>query len=285
MEAISMQNSNPLVSHFRQPAVFLKLPSEGKYWIPGTIDIPANGEIGVMPMTARDEVTLRTPDALMNGQGVVSVIESCCPEIKNAWAMPTIDADAILIAIRIATYGDTMEMQSGCPKCNHETNHGLGLGDVLMRVRAPDYGQPLIVDGLAFKFRPLNYQQSNKNDIARFEEQRIIQLIDDQNLDDQAKATQFDMHLKKLVDSSIALLALSTESITTQAGEVVTDANFINEFYNNCSNSTIKAIQVRMNEYKKIAELPAARVSCEECNHQYNVNVQFDYANFFEPLS
>ena len=83
-----MQNSNPLSGHFRQPAVFLKLPSEGRYWQSGSINMPANGEIGVMPMTAKDEIMLRTPDALMNGQGVVSVIESCVPAIQNAWSIP-----------------------------------------------------------------------------------------------------------------------------------------------------------------------------------------------------
>jgi hypothetical protein len=64
-----------------------------------------------MSMTTKDEITLKTPDALLNGQGVVNVIESCCPAIKDAWAMPSIDVDATLIAIRIASYGNQMDLR------------------------------------------------------------------------------------------------------------------------------------------------------------------------------
>ncbi|NDB58023.1 hypothetical protein EB001_06220, partial [bacterium] len=111
-----MQNSmNPLAKHFRQPSVYLKLPSGGKYWPEGTINLPANGEVPIMAMTTKDEITIRTPDALMNGQGVVDLIQSCCPNITNAWAMPTIDSDAILVAIRIATNGSNMDIDSKCP--------------------------------------------------------------------------------------------------------------------------------------------------------------------------
>lgn len=163
-----MQNLNPLAKHFRQPAVYLKLPSGGKYWAIDSLDLPPNGEVGIMPMTAKDEILLRTPDALMNGQGVVSVIQSCVPAIKNAWAMPTIDLDAILIAIRIATYGETMEMDSKCPKCNSESRHGLDLSRVLIGVKAPNYNDTVNVDGLKIKFKPLNYIQSTKNNISAF---------------------------------------------------------------------------------------------------------------------
>jgi len=53
-----MQNSNPLSGHFRQPSIFLKLPSEGRYWQPNSINLPANGEVGIMAMTTKDEIML-----------------------------------------------------------------------------------------------------------------------------------------------------------------------------------------------------------------------------------
>ena len=55
---------NPLAKHFRQPAIYLQLPSGGKYWPDGSIDLPLNGQIPVYPMTTRDEISIRTPDAL-----------------------------------------------------------------------------------------------------------------------------------------------------------------------------------------------------------------------------
>lgn len=279
------KSTNPLASHFRQPAIYLKLPSGGKYWVPGSLNLPANGEIGIMPMTTKDEILLRTPDALMNGDGVVKVIESCCPNINNAWGMPTIDADSILIAIRIATYGNEMDIDSTCPKCQHENRHQIPLGDVLMRVRSPDYTPVLNLDGLQIRFKPINYMQSTKNNIIDFENQKLAEVILNQELDDETKKAQFDIHVQRIVDASTNILVTSTASIVTESGEMVTEPDYIREFYNNTTNKNIKAVQDKLKEINDVANLPPAKVQCDGCEEQYNVGVTFDYANFFGPLS
>lgn len=70
------QFANPLKQFFRQPAIYLRLPSNGDFWPDGAVDVPHNRELPVYPMTALDEITYRTPDALFNGQAVVTVIQS-----------------------------------------------------------------------------------------------------------------------------------------------------------------------------------------------------------------
>ena len=80
---------NPLKGYFRRPSIYIKLPSGGNYWPQGMLEMPENGELPVYPMTAIDEITYRTPDALFNGQALVDVIQSCIPAIKNAWAIPS----------------------------------------------------------------------------------------------------------------------------------------------------------------------------------------------------
>jgi hypothetical protein len=280
-----MQNPNPLASHFRQPAVYLKLPSGGRYWTNNSLNLPANGEVGIMPMTAKDEIMLRTPDALMNGQSIIDVIQSCCPNIVDAWGMPTIDVDAILIAIRIATYGNEMDIDSKCQHCDHDNRHKLELGSILLKIKSPDYNQVLVIDGLKIKFKPMNYMQSNKNNIINFEEQKLIQVITNDSLDEQTRKSQFDMHLQRIIDSNIKMLTMGTESITTDTGEIVTEPHYIAEFYNNATNKIIKAVQGKLREIAEVSNLPPARVQCEACEKEYNVGVTFDYANFFEPLS
>jgi len=280
-----MQNSNPLFKHFRQPAIFLKLPSGGKYWTPNSLSLPASGEVGVMPMTAKDEVMLRTPDALMNGQGVVSVVESCVPAITNAWGCPTIDIDAILIAIRIATYGDDMDIDSKCPNCDNENRHQMSLGPLLMKVKSPDYSTSIEIEGLIFKFKPQNYLQSNKSNLIDFEEQKIMQLVGDETIDDETRKAQFDLHLQNVVDIGNTLISNQTESITTEEGIVVTDSNHIREFYKNTTNKIIKLVQNKIAEINSVMSIQPAHVFCEACEKEYDVKIEFDYGNFFEPLS
>ena len=106
------QTSNPLQQFFRQPALYIRLPSEGRQWPPGSINMPPNQEIPVLPMNAIDEITYRTPDALFNGSATVNVIQSCIPNIRDAWAVPVSDLDAILVAIRIASYGHSMDIET-----------------------------------------------------------------------------------------------------------------------------------------------------------------------------
>ena len=70
------ETQNPLLGYFRKPEVFITLPSKGKYYPDGTIDIPPSGEVGIFPMTARDELLMKTPDALLNGSSTAEVIKS-----------------------------------------------------------------------------------------------------------------------------------------------------------------------------------------------------------------
>ena len=149
--------ANPLAKHFRQPSIYIKLPSNGRFWPEGALDLPVTGQIPVYPMTAKDEITLRTPDALMNGAGVVDVIRSCCPSITDPWKMPSIDVDAVLIAIRIASYGADMDIDTDCPYCKEENTHTVNLNESLNGIRCPDYDQKFAFDNLKIKF---NYKPS-----------------------------------------------------------------------------------------------------------------------------
>ena len=117
MVEITAPGSNPLQQYFRQPAIWLRLPSGGKFWPPGTLEPTENNEYPVLPMTTIDEITYRTPDALFNGQATVDVIQSCLPAIKDAWKMPMIDMNPVLVAIRIASSGHNINLESKCPAC------------------------------------------------------------------------------------------------------------------------------------------------------------------------
>ena len=51
---------------------------------------------------------------------LLDLIQSCIPNIKNAWGMPSLDIDACLIAIRIASYGEHRTITAKAP--NGETD-------------------------------------------------------------------------------------------------------------------------------------------------------------------
>ena len=57
--------NNPLETYFRQPSIYIKLPSGGKHYPMGAIEFNENSELAVYPMTAKDEIKMKTPDALL----------------------------------------------------------------------------------------------------------------------------------------------------------------------------------------------------------------------------
>ena len=232
--------TNPLAKHFRQPVLYVKLPTEGQYWEEGSLELPANGEMPVYPMTAKDEIMIRTPDALLNGDSVVQVIQNCCPSIKDAWKIPGPDVDAILVAVRIASYGPDMGIDTKCPHCEHDNRHEIELPPILHSYRCPDYNKIKEINDLKIKLKPLNYYQQNKRNTSRFEEDRIMMTINDENLDDDTKMKMFNEQLERLVDINIATVAASTQFIELPNGDRVTDPNHILEYYQNCDNSVFK---------------------------------------------
>lgn len=279
---MTQPNMNPLSKHFRQPAIYLKLPSGGKYWRDGTLDLPLNGEIPVYPMTTRDEITLRTPDALLNGQGVVEVIQSCFPNIKDAWAMPNAESDAVLIALRIASYGSNMTVKSNCPHCNAENSYDVDLTTVLDRVRFPNFDRKFHCHGLQFKFKPQDYYTSNKANLVAFEEQRMLETLITESMSDETKINEFNARMKKFNELNVELLAGSVEYIETNEGEKVADSKFIKEFFDNAETKIVKEVQKELSEITAQSKLPNLKVSCDSCEKEHELNIEFDYASFFD---
>jgi len=284
---MSVDSINPLAKHFRQPSIYMNLPSKGMYWAEGSLDIPLNGQLAIYPMTTRDEITIRTPDALLNGQSVVSIIQSCCPQIKDAWKMPSIDVDSVLIGIRIASYGQSMDVDTICPNtdCKHENTHALDLTYLLDNIGTPNYSTPIEINGLKIKIRPQSYFESNKANQSTFEEQRLLSVVQSDDIPDEEKVKIFNEHLQNMISINIDTMAAGTQSIETEDGIIVYDYNFIKDFYNNTDARVIKAVRTRFEEIAKTTELPKPRVVCEECRQDYPVIVSFDYSRFFENAS
>jgi hypothetical protein len=274
-------SSNPLFKHFRQPAIYIKLPSGGAFWPEDALSLPVTGEIPVYSMTTKDEITLRTPDALLNGSGVVSVIQSCIPEIKDAWKMPSIDVDAILVAIRIASYTNMMEVEAKCPKCDEENSYNIDLNNVLGSIRPPNYNEQLQVDGLTFKFKPRKYSDVTKANLVNFEEQKLLNTIRDVTLNDAEKTEQFTNHLKRIVEMTNDLYADSIEYILTEDGVKVTNHAFIAEFFKNTGRQITVKVKDMLTAHAETAKIKPVNVACSACGHNFDITLSFDYSNFF----
>jgi hypothetical protein len=231
-------------------------------------------------MSTKDEVILRTPDALLNGQGMVDVIQSCCPAITDAWKTPSVDVDAILIAIRIATYGNEMNFDSKCAHCGEENNHGVDLATTLSEIQCPNYNIIEYKD-LKFKLKPQHYFDSNNANKVQFEEQRLVNLLNDSVMVPEDKARMLTDSMNKLTSLGISAVVNSTEYIELPDGQRINDIAFITELYERSESQLVKLLQAQLKVYADESKVKPVTLSCAECEKPYRVELTFDYASFF----
>ena len=275
---------NPLTQYFRQPAIHVRLPSQGEFYPPNTLMLPPNGEVPVLPMTAVDEITYRTPDALFNGSAVVSVIKSCVPAVRDPWSMPSIDIDALLIAIRIASFGHALDLNTQCPNCNHQEEITVDLRAVNDQLRLGNYHESVHLGDLEVFFRPLNYREVNENSQQQFEQQQGLRMLADPNVDETVKAEQLSKSMAAINNLTVRTIAQSIAAIKTP-GAVVTEPEHIYEFLNNCDRAVFNRLRDHAIELRQHSELQPIDIRCSNCKHEYQQPFTLDMSSFFADAS
>ena len=281
------ENTNPLNKYFRQPAIYVSLPS-GNNYPPHVMTPSQTGELGIMPMTAKDEIRFKTPDALMNGQGVVDVIQSCVPDIKDAWQIKSHDLDTILVAIRVATYGETMEINFNVPGANETVAHTINLPAILDELQKTKVDSNITLsDGLKVTVRPLTHKDMTSTSLQTFQQQKMYSTIQDSQLADEEKAKRFNDAFKALTDLNANILLKNIEMITMQDGTEITDPAHIKEFVENANATLIKEVENKLMELRGQGAVKPLKMKATEEQIKkgapvtYEVPDTFDTSNFF----
>jgi hypothetical protein len=275
---MSLEN-NPLKQYFRRPAIYLKLPSLGKMYTPDVVDLPLNGELPVYPMTAIDEITARTPDALFNGSAMVDIIRSCVPNIKNPWAINSVDLDAILIAIRAAAGGSELTITSECPSCKEIADYALNLISVLSQLKSGEYEKELTIDELIIKFKPLTYKEMTEANIGQIELQKTFNLLEIEE-DVTVKTAKIQESLKYITEITMQVLSKTIAYIKTPSA-FVEQTEYILDFLRNSDKNIYALIRDHNSKLKEDSSLKPLEIKCIHCQHQYQQNYTLDTSNFF----
>jgi hypothetical protein len=133
-------SENPLLARIRIPGETFRLPSGGLFYEPGVVsEKVTDGEIYVYPMTALDEIALKTPDLLFSGQAIAQVFGRCIPDVLQPGKMLAKDVDFLLIALRKVSYGPQMELTytHNCEKAK-EHSYVVGVDEFLKKSKRID---------------------------------------------------------------------------------------------------------------------------------------------------
>lgn len=283
-----MENTNPLKQFYRQPQIYIALPTGGKYYDADVVQKTTNNEHAVLPMTAVDEMAFKMPDSLMNGQSTVDVIRSCIPTIQDPWSIVNYDLDTILIAIRIASYGEKMDVTAGVPGTDEQVTHSINLPKMLDQLRTQTFSDECsLSSGLKIKVKPLTYKQITEAQLKTFEQQRIYAQVNDSEMTPEEKTKRFSDSFKQLNALNSQMLLDNIAEIVSPSGDTVKDPALIKDFIDNADAKTTKELENKLSVIRQQGAIKPFRVNATEeqikngAPSAYEVPVTFDNANFF----
>lgn len=275
--------SSFLQSYQRQPKLFVDLPSKGKYYDGSIIEDEQYVQLPVFGMNAMDEIMFKTPDALFGGEATAQVIRSCVPAIKEPWKLVGFDIDYILIAIRIATYGDDMPVTTKCPKCSERTENNLSLTRMIQTYENFPVDHSFTIDDLTFNLKPLTYKQMTDFSIENYtNERQLIQIAQDNQMSDDEKNEATKNIYNKINDQNLRVAISYIKSISNNS-DSETDLNTIREFIVNNDAVFYNKLKQSIFELSNLWKVPKMTTECanEECDNTYESKVELDYSNFF----
>ncbi len=285
-QPIKQPVANPLAQYYRKPGTYIELPSGGRYYkvAPKMSD---TGELAVYPMTAKDELALKNPDSLLNGEALKQVIASVCPDITDVSEIPAPDIDAILVAMRMTSYGDDMELDvtHGCEESDGKSQRvTVGLGSVLSTSRAiPEtLGTVTLANGVVVQLKPYTLEAQSRLLRVQFNTMRQLQGAEaNENSTIEQKADIANRGYDQLVALSQDILAASITVVRLPDGVEVTNFNHIYEWVKNLDRASNERLDEEIKAFGKYGITRTLEVTCDHCKNKFTTDMLFDPTSFF----
>lgn len=257
-------STNPLLANLKLPGRIFQLPSKGLFYKNGELSEPEkNGEVHVQPMSALDEITIKNPDQLFSGDGISTIVRRCITGIEKPEELLTKDVDAIMVFLRVVTYGPEYEytVKHNCKDSKEHTynidlesfiTNTVMLDDVKMEA---NYSVQL-KNGQTVKLRPNTYQD-------------VIDMIKDSN----GKSSMTSVEQQKSMLKVLLSIIESVDGISDQA--------MIEEWITKVPSPLISTIAKKMESLNDWGPSLTTTVQCKDCGEDIKVDIPINPVTFF----
>lgn len=275
----------------------MELPGKGRW-----DDVPTPTSIPVRTQTALDEILLRNPDSLFNGDATVKSIESSFPSIVSAWNVRMSDIHAIFVAIRVVNQGNSLEFEVTCQQCNNMNSHDINLQALLSQVSqdVSQWDNPLVIhdnDMVIYniKFKPLTYRQHTNFELQDFRIKKTLWQInlisqnggniqDHEDLLKNLLKERSELHLSRIIANiSEVIVTTKLSGLAQENSQIsVTDQKYIKEWLQNSNHELLDQITSHItNKLLPINQLEAIDVTCRQCQHVQKTILDLDWSSSF----
>ncbi len=274
------KTESPLKKYRRQPKLYFNIPSNGKWYNETILAENTYTNLAVFSMTASDEILFKTPDALINGEATAKNISSCIPAILDPWSIKTLDLDAILIAIRMSSYGETMNVSAKCKKCSADNQYEVELQKYLDYFSSKEFEDKVYYENFVVHIEPLSYKKWTEIQKQQTAYQRALNLTVSKITEEDEK----EKFIQDVIDKINVLVAraILDQVVAVEVDEQVeTNRKEIDDF--------LEQAEVGLfHELKKVIEkntlewrIPPEEIKCNECDHEDTVRISLDTSDFF----
>jgi len=273
---------NPLKQYFRKPGIWIKLPSQGNFYNDKPTDLNEMGEIPIYPLTAKDELMLKNADALLNGSAITQMINSCAPSITDPMVMPAIDLDAVLVAIKRCTYGESQDVTCSCPKCETSNEVSINLNQIISSIKSVEKLEPVELDnGIKVFIKPVTVHNLLNLNWVQFEQIRNIQLAEQNNVDETTKVNLMQKSYQVLTEKNIDIVSSCIDTVLLPDGIAVTDNENIKDWINDLSKPDFTKIEESIMVTSSMGIDKEFNVNCKNCNTDFKSSLDLNPTTFF----
>lgn len=280
---------NPLTQYYRRVKSYIALPSGTSYYDPKVLEFTESGEVAIRAMTSSDEMILKNPDALLNGEAIRQILKSCVVGMNDPDKILINDIDVLLIAIRKVSFGDSTAMELACPKCEHQDTYRVDLDKMLAEMDLLDAEYPVNLDSGATVFvKPFTYKDSINAATVAFEQQKAVSALEASDMEDRAKLQLFSKSIKSIEKLNYNLLSSSILRIVDAAAGLEfenspTNLKFIKDMLHNIDIGDVNKIDVLIKEINVIGVRKKLQAKCTEeaCGHEWDADIDLNPSTFF----
>jgi|LakMenE01Jun11ns_1017448.scaffolds.fasta_scaffold9915223_2 hypothetical protein len=259
-----LNEHNPLLAKLKLPGRVLQLPSRGLLYSNGELDSSITaGELHIQPMNAFDEVVLKNPDMLFTGKALDPVFSNCIQGIIKPTELFGKDVDAIMLFLRLVTYGPSYEITAN-HRCENGRQHTytIDLEQVLSTIK---YLDSTILEN-QFVVR-LENGQIVKLQPARYD--KIIEVL-------QANEGKEKLSVEDIQNNIFMNLMSVIQSI-----DGIEDRNLISEWIRSAGANHIDRIAGYLDDINNWGLDLTSTLVCRDCGEKFDVELPLNPISFF----
>lgn len=270
-----------LQDFYRHKEIYIKLPTEGK-WYTSQTNLNDQNEIGIKPMSFKDEMLLNIPDSVYNGESLFEILKSILPDMENPYEILMPDVDVVLLASRINSNEGELSAEATCTHCGTQEQYNIKIVNVLNQIKVINPIELELDNGLIISFKPNSLRSVTTNQIKITEMTSILSTF---NKDDD-KETQhklFSESLEKTAAANLVLIADTIEYVLLPSGDKITDLQAILDWISNSDSNTVKKLQNMSNQINQNGLNKNFKFECsnEQCGKEFTSPVEFNPTFFF----